>query len=286
MSINLNTKKDESLIINPSYAKINQFYNKYFSQYREELKNKPLNLYLDFLRWKLIDLGRPRFFHPYGLDFFVGLPGTGKTISLSYILYKYRLAYGDAINIETNYGFKYQDSAIDSYIDILRPRDKPTLIGFDEIQNEFDARDWKNLDQRLSARVTQSRKLMGMQILGTTQDITFVDVRLRRLGHSAVECKTISDRMTVMTKRTVKDMERITDSGYRLKDMIPWWKKDKFVQSDPIRELYDSYQILESAYDKFKTEEAENRQFVSKMNRLLTNADVFAEVPFETNEKN
>ena len=71
---------------------------------------------------------------------------------MTYELNKLREKYGDSIYIGTNYGFIGQDFEINGYEDIIKLRDKPTIIGYDEIQNDFDARNWANLDSAFSEK--------------------------------------------------------------------------------------------------------------------------------------
>jgi len=234
----------EKLLENPNYLKLRKFALKIPVETRNFLKAKKFPALFDYLKWILIDEQRPRYFHPYGLYFFTGLPGTGKTIFMTYELEKYREQYGDSILIGTNYGYKNQDFVVKGYEDIIKLRDKPTIIGYDEIQNDFDSRNWANLDSAFSERITQSRKLEGLMILATAQKFSFVDKRLRQLTHMVYECRTFKNRLTIAKLFEPELKEKIEEGQYTETVGAKSRGFKYFVQSDGIRDLYSSYQIL------------------------------------------
>ena len=105
---------------------------------------------LNFLKWKCIDVYRgfknrkDKKIHLYGIYGFFGLPGHGKTISMSYELLSLRQRYGNDIYIFTNYGFDYEDKPFDNWRMLLDEYDKPAVFAWDEVQNEFNSRDFNN----------------------------------------------------------------------------------------------------------------------------------------------
>ena len=82
--------------------------------------------------------------HLYGIYGFFGLPGRGKTMAMSYQLQKLRKQYGDNIYIMTNYNYLDQDFEFTSWKDLLKEYDKPLVVAWDEVQNEFNSRDFKS----------------------------------------------------------------------------------------------------------------------------------------------
>lgn len=236
-----------TLIENPSYLfwkKIGDFLLK--PKIKNFLKDYSFPRLIDFLKWVLVDLQRPRIFHPYGLFFYVGLPGTGKTMFLTYELEKLRKKYGSNIYIGTNYGYAHQDFEVNGYEDIIKLRDKPSIIGYDEIQNDFDARNWANLDGAFSERITQSRKVNGLMILATAQRFGFVDKRLRELTHLVNKCNTILNRLTIATMYEPKMADKLEEGQYIEENQIKTRGIKYLVQTDKLRELYSSYKILEN----------------------------------------
>lgn len=262
---------DNNLLENPNYKKWKKIAELLPYNTRQKYKSTKWLAFFDFIKWILIDLQRPRYFHPYGLYFFTGLPGTGKTIFMTYRLHQYRKMYGNAIYIGTNYGYKYQDFEVNSYEDIIKLRDKPTIIGYDEIQNDFDARNWSTLDSAFSERITQSRKLNGLMILATAQKFGFVDRRLRQLTNLVYECRTFKNRLTVAKLYEPKLKEKIEEGQYAESVAVKSKGFAYFVQSDSIRSLYSSYQILLKVMDRLETYNNSDTKKINDIRSLIDN---------------
>jgi len=64
---------------------------------------------------------------PYGIRMYVGLPGTGKTVSMVEYLLTLRMAY-PGIKIYTNFGFQYQDGDIVSLDDFQKYNDPNGVV--------------------------------------------------------------------------------------------------------------------------------------------------------------
>ena len=136
----------------------------------------------------------------YGIYGFFGLPGKGKTMAMSKYLMNLRKKYGDRIYIMTNYCFKDQDFPFTSWKDLLKEYDKPLIVAWDEVQNEFNSRDFKTFPIALLTVLTQVRKKNGIQILYTAQRWHFVDKNFRSLSFGCFECNTILGRYTIALK--------------------------------------------------------------------------------------
>lgn len=260
---------DPRLLQNPKYL----FWKKVASiipfNLRQKIKNFDFWLPVDLIKWLFIDLQRPHYFHPYGMYFFCGLPGTGKTMFLTKKLTEYRKKYGDSIYIGTNYKFKLQDFEVKGYGDVLKVYDKPTIIGYDEIQNDFDARSWASIDYAFSERITQSRKLEGLMIMGTAQKFSFVDRRLRQLTHMVYECRTFFERLTIAKLYEPEVKEKIEAGQFN--EMYSQKNKgfSMFVQSDFIRSLYNSYQMIDSVSSKLKEQVSKPEKIISDLRSLI-----------------
>lgn len=264
---------NQNLLENPSYSFFKKISSKIPYNLRQKIKDQKLPELFEFVKWVIIDLQRPRYFHPYGLYFFVGLPGAGKTMFLTYMLQKYREKYGDSIYIATNYHFVNQDFAINSYEDIIKVYDKPVIVGYDEIQNDFDSRNWANLDYAFSERITQSRKINGMMILATAQKFGFVDKRLRQLTHEVFDCNTFLDRLTV-GKIYEPDLKEKIEEGQYIDYNSNKTKGFKlFTQTDKLRELYDTYQILEQVRKKIEKANEENEFALSQLSKIFKTSE-------------
>lgn len=262
---------NKTLLENPNYIFWRKFSSRLSFATRQKIKNTTYPKILEFIKWVLVDLQRPRYFHPYGLLFYVGLPGTGKTIYMTYELNKLREKYGNSIYIGTNYGFIGQDFEVNGYEDIIKLRDKPTIIGYDEIQNDFDARNWANLDSAFSERITQSRKMEGLMILATAQRFGFVDKRLRELTHTVHKCSTLLNRLTIARLYEPKMIDKLEEGQYSEVNSTVSKGFKYFVQSDYIRSLYSSFQILENVKKRMELNEKSARKSLSDISTIVGN---------------
>lgn len=210
--------------------------------------------------WKMIDLSRyikkrihkeeikP---HLYGIYGFFGLPGKGKTMALVYQLEEYRKKYKDKVYIMTNFNYKNQDFEFKTWKQLLNTYDKPLIVAWDEVQNEFNSRDFKNFPIELLTLLTQNRKGNGIQILYTAQRYNRVDKVFRELTHYAIMCNTILGRLTRLRFYHWEDYEHLNNTAnVDMKVKIRQTRTISFIQTDEFRDLYDSYKMLESAKSK------------------------------------
>ena len=207
--------------------------------------------------WKVKDLfnsfknRKEKKIHLFGIYGFFGLPGQGKTLSMTAELMGLRRKYGNDIYIFTNYGFKQEDKPFDNWRMLLDTYDKPCVFAWDEVQNEFNSRDFKNFPIELLTLLTQNRKGHGKRIYYTAQRYSRVDKVFRELSFLVGDCRTILGRYTRVRWFDTEDYEMLQstpDVNKRIK--IKPRKVDKFIQTDDIRDNYDSYQMLESAKSK------------------------------------
>lgn len=206
-------------------------------------------------RWLAMDIYRfftqPRKVHLYGIWLYCGLYGQGKTMALTEYLTRMREKYGDKIYISTNYGFKGEDFPLNSWKDLLTEYDRPVIFGYDEIQNEFNSRDYRNFPYELVKLLTQNRKGHGKQIVGTAQRYGRVDKTIRELCTHVVECKKgWFGRVTKLKKYDVEDYEMfINEIDIMKKRKIPC-QRYRFIQTDELRNAYDSFKMLDTARTK------------------------------------
>lgn len=215
-----------------------------------------------FFWWKFIDIYRffkyrkNRKVHLYGIYGYFGLPGAGKTMCMSQELISLREKYKDKIYIFTNYGFKYEDAPFTHWKMLLKTYDKPCVFAWDEVQNEFNSRDFKSFPVELLTLLTQNRKGNGKRILYTAQRYSRVDKVFRELSVLVGECHTLFGRYTRVRFYDTEDYENllsVADVNKRIK--IKSRKRVSFIQTDDIRNCYDSFQMLETA---------KKRQYIDK----------------------
>lgn len=215
---------------------------------------------IELIYWKLIDLFRgiksvikkeKKKPHIYGIYGYFGLPGKGKTMALTWELEKLRRRYNDQIYITTNYFYEGQDFEFTSWEQLLKIYDKPLIVAWDEVQNEFTSRNFKTFPLELLTLLTQNRKGNGIKIMYTAQRYNRVDKVFRELTHYAIMCNTVFGRLTRMRYYHWEDYEQLnTTTNVDSKVKIRQTKTVSFVQNDKIRELYNSFKMLESAKSK------------------------------------
>lgn len=198
--------------------------------------------------------------HLYGIYGFFGLPGKGKTMAMSQYLREMRKKYGDSIYIMTNYCYNDEDFSFTGWKDLLKDYDKPLICAWDEVQNEFNSRDFKNFPIALLTLLTQVRKKNGIQILYTAQRWHFVDKNFRSLSFGCYECNTILNRYTYCKLYDPVDYDNLcSQSDYSKRRKIHPKHYLDFLQTDDLRNCYDSFKMLESA----KSKDYMNRQEIA-----------------------
>ena len=189
--------------------------------------------------------------HMYGIYGYFGLPGMGKTISMTRKLNEYRKQYGDKIYIMTNYHYKDQDFEFTDWHQLLKEYDKPLVVAWDEVQNVFNSRNFKDFPIQLLTILTQVRKNNGIQILYTSQRWHFVDKNFRSLSFGCYDCSTIMGRFTISSLFDPQDYdEKCSTVEVDKKNKIHAKHRDCFIQTKKEREAFDSYKMLLSAKDK------------------------------------
>lgn len=189
--------------------------------------------------------------HLYGIYGYFGLPGKGKTMAMCNELKRLRKKYGDEIYIMTNFCYADEDFSFTGWKDLLKPYDKPLVCAWDEVQNEFNSRDFKTFPISLLTLLTQVRKKNGIQILYTAQRWHFVDKNFRSLSFGCYECNTVCGCFTITRMYDPIDYDNLcSNSDYEKRRRIHPIKTDSFIQTEELRNCYDSYKMLETAKSK------------------------------------
>jgi len=204
------------------------------------LKNIPSAL-IFFLKNKKGD----EMFPYYGMHFFVGRQGSGKTYSMTHELEKIRKKYPKC-KIYTNYGYKYQNLPI--YNISMLTNDKyyngsdGVVFAIDEIQNLYQASNVNNVSPDVLGVVTQLRK-QKVYIICTSQVFTRVSKPLREQAFYITECKTLFHSLTVCKKYNsdeyLFDLDRVEKKSSPI-------ERYSIVHSDELRNCYDTYQLIKS----------------------------------------
>jgi hypothetical protein len=217
----------------------------------EEILLRPEKLrpkLLDFVRWKMVDLIRLfRYgigFNEYGLTIFCGRQGAGKTMAMVEYLERARVKYPDAIII-TNFGYKGQDRAMFSWRDLVEVRNgvNGVIFAIDEIQNEYDSTKWKDFPEQLLSQITMQRK-QRIKIVATSQVFTRVVKQLREQCFEVVECGTLFGRWTFTKCFDAGEYNAVIDNPEKKSKLYRLWRYT-FIQSDYLRDRYDSFAVIE-----------------------------------------
>lgn len=216
-----------------------------------------------FIWWKLVDIRRrirmrTKMPNVYGVWLYVGLPGRGKTVSMVEYLYRMKKKWGDKIRVYTNFGFALEDGPIKHWRDLLEiEHNVPVIFALDEVQLTFNSRAWRDFPPEMVTLLTQNRK-MEKQIVCTAQSFERVDKVFRELTHFVIECRTLAGRWTFQRAFETTEYMRGQESVRGPKRMRAW--RYSFVQTDQIRDMYDTMRRLDSL---------RNEEFVTRQERCL-----------------
>lgn len=213
------------------------------------------SMLIDLIRWLVYDLLwtiiNGKVFKPYGLTCFVGRQGGGKTISMVEYLDRMTELYPDAI-VVTNFNYIKQDMPFTSWRQFTEVRNglDGVIFAIDELQNEYNSNNWKDFPEDLLSVVTMQRK-QRIKIVATSQVFTRVVKQLREQCYEVVECKTFFGRWTKQKCYDADDYNYIIDKPTperKFKTRKKW--KYSFVQNNKVRNLFDSYAVVESMKQK------------------------------------
>jgi hypothetical protein len=195
-----------------------------------------------FIRIKNWDRKNPQTVRPYGIWIFTGLPGKGKTLSLSEYLFQCRKKFPSA-KIYTNFGWKQEDGSLSDWkqlIDLDNGEDG-IIFGIDEVHSLFGRKDWKDIPKEVLSLFSQNRK-MSKQIVCTAQTFGDVLIDIRRRTHFVISCITFAKRWVFQRAYSVQDY---SDEGERREKRRTSWKYS-FIADNSIYESYDTYKFIET----------------------------------------
>ena len=181
----------------------------------------------------------------YGMHFYCGRQGSGKTYSMTQEIETIRRKY-PKVKIYTNYGYKYQTLPL---FNISMLTDEKyyngvdgVVFAIDEIQNLYQSSNVNNVPPDVLGVVTQLRK-QKVYIVCTSQVFTRVSKPLREQAFYITECKTILHSLTICKKYNAD--EYLLDIDRVEKQAIPI-EQYSIVHNDKLRNSYDTYQLIKS----------------------------------------
>lgn len=180
----------------------------------------------------------PNIFEDYGLHMVCGKQGSGKTVTVAYLLRQYQQRY-PLIKVKTNFNYKAQNSAITHWKDLTMNTNG--IYGevdcIDEIQNWFSSNSSLNFPEGMLSVVTQQRKVRRC-ILGTAQVFTRISKPLREQTYLLYLPITLLGCMTIVR---VYDLDLDMDANIDRKKIR---KLFMFVHDKALRESFDSYEVV------------------------------------------
>lgn len=185
-------------------------------------------------------------FKGYGLHIYVGAFGSGKTSSMVRDAYEIALRYPQ-VTILTNMtllNFPAHTKVVDlvNYSQIISSPGN-TLILIDEISTVFNSRDWQKegVPASLLGQLLQVRKNKKM-MFSTAQVFDHVDKLIRDITFSVRDCRCYCGRWNIVTSYEGKDYAQRSDNVEKLPRVLKFYG---FIQTDRIRNLYDTFEMVE-----------------------------------------
>ena len=193
----------------------------------------PKQLAYDYLTFN------PDTFREYGFHLLTGKQGTGKTITLVYLLRRYQKMYPKLV-VKTNMNYKYEQGSISHWKDLVFSNNGiyGEIDVIDEVQNWFSSNQSKDFPTDMLQEITQQRKQRKM-IIGTSQVFTRVAKPIRENVYLVYEPRTIFGCLTFVRKyEPIMD-----DKGVVVKS------KPRgiffFVHNKELRDSFDTYKKIE-----------------------------------------
>lgn len=188
-------------------------------------------------------------FKEYGLHMVCGEQGSGKTTTVIYLLQKWKKLYPNC-KISTNMSYKYEDSSIDHWKDIVTDTNgnygKIEVI--DEIQTWFSSLQSKDFPPEMLQEVSQQRK-QRKAIIGTAQIFSRMAKPIREQTHFIYLPMTIFGCITIVRKSHIKYWNEEKQKFTRYLGMF------FFVHDFVLRDSFDTYKKIEKYHQQgFKSE--------------------------------
>lgn len=202
----------------------------------------------DLFRWILVDFltrkERANIFPDFGFTSYVAKQGGGKTISIVNYVKRMKLKYPDCI-VVANFNCAYADFYMKDWKDILNIRNgtNGVIFAIDEIHSEYSAASWKDVPENLLSEISQQRK-QRVKIVASAQYFCRIAKPLREQATTVVACNT--SFFGRFTSCRVYDGERYSsalESPTAMSALKPI-SKHSFVQSDSLRNCYDTYEKI------------------------------------------
>lgn len=197
----------------------------------------PKQLALDYLRQD------PEAFDEFGIHMVCGEQGSGKTMTVVYLLQKWKKKY-PRMQIYTNMDYKYQDGELEHWKQLIERKNGIYGIAnvIDETQTWFSNAESKNVPPSMLGEISQQRK-QKKAIIGTAQVFGRMAKPLREQTHFVYLPYTILGCLTIVFRAKAKDYDPENDK---------FKKKGKlfiFAHTPELRDAYDTYKRISKYTD-------------------------------------
>lgn len=209
-------------------------------------------LFFDFPRqWALDHLTfNPDYFREYGVHMFAGKQGAGKTITMVYMLNRFKRMY-PKLKVNTNFEYAYQDGRIDHWTDMIDNSNGiyGVLDCIDEVQNWFNSLQSKDFPVEMISELTQQRK-QRRAIFCTTQVFSRASKPIREQVYFLYLPVTLFGCFTIV--RRYEPILSGDDGQIKEKKLRGLFF---FIQNRELRESFDTYlKIQKMRKEGFKSE--------------------------------
>lgn len=183
-------------------------------------------------------------FRDNGFHLIAGEQGCGKTITLVYLLLKYKEKYPE-LKIRTNMNYVYEDGAIKNWRGLIfnNNGELGQIDVLDEIQNWFNSLQSKDFPVEMLQEITQQRKQRKI-IFGTAQVWQRVAKPLRE------QVKYVYKPVTLFGCLTFCFVYKPVLNEDGQADSMKFRKLFYFVHNDKIRNAFDTYKKIEYMSNK------------------------------------
>lgn len=224
----------------------------HFVGYGSKLKR----LFIEFPKQFILDKfnNDPDEFKEYGVHIIAGKQGSGKSITLTYLLLRYQEMY-PKLQVITNYYYTNENSHISHWRDLINyTNDKyGVIVVLDEIQNWFNSLQSKDFPVEMLTEITQQRKQRKM-IIGTSQVFSRIAKPIREQTYMLYEPTVLFGCITFVRKYDVTTDVDGQASSKKYRGCF------FFVQNEKIRNSFDTYRKVENlSQEGFKSENEQIR---------------------------
>ncbi len=229
----------------------------YIKGYRMKPRTTPVykkpsffkRLLIQFPKRFILDLFArdPDAFTDYGVHLVCGEQGSGKTMTVVYLLQEYQKRF-PKMNVKTNFNYLKQDDEITHWRDIVFSNNGiyGEIDVLDEIQTWFSSMQSLNFPVEMLQEISQQRK-QRKAIYGTAQVFTKIGKSIREQTTFLYLPITIAGCLTICRKYALR-----LDSEGQIKEKH-LRRTFFFVHTEELRNSYDTYKRIERlAKDGFK----------------------------------